>query len=177
MYEAVLAAGVPAERLFVAGDSGGGNLVTSLLVEARRRQLARPTGLILFSPEISMACDEPSITQNADRDILPWNMPVRPYLHGLDPHDARVSAIDADLRGLPPTFVAYGGDEMFRDPIRRLLILHGDRDVLVPVENAHVLARRIPGARLHIVSDAGHGYPAQDPVGTHQLVTDFFRAN
>ena len=68
-----------------------------------------------------MACDEPSITQNADRDILPWNMPVRPYLHGLDPHDARVSAIDADLRGLPPTFVAYGGDEMFRDPIRRFV--------------------------------------------------------
>jgi epsilon-lactone hydrolase len=121
VYEAVLAAGVPAERLFVSGDSGGGNLVTSLLVEARRRQLARPTGLILFSPEISMACDEPSITQNADRDILPWNMPVRPYLHGLDPHDARVSAIDADLRGLPPTFVAYGGDEMFRDPIRRFV--------------------------------------------------------
>ena len=48
-------------------------------------------------------------------------MPVRPYLHGLDPHDVRVSAIDADLRGLPPTFVAYGGDEMFRNPIRRFV--------------------------------------------------------
>jgi len=57
------------------------------------------------------------------------------------------------------------------------LIIHGDRDVLIPVENAHVLAQRIPGARLHIVPDAGHGYPAQDPVGVHQLVTDFFRAN
>ena len=34
VYEALLAAGVPAERLFVAGDSGGGNLATSLLVEA-----------------------------------------------------------------------------------------------------------------------------------------------
>jgi len=57
------------------------------------------------------------------------------------------------------------------------LILHGDRDVLVPVENAYVLARRIPDARVYIIPDAGHGYPAQDPVGTHQLVTDFFRAN
>ena len=57
------------------------------------------------------------------------------------------------------------------------LILHGDRDVLIPVENAHVLAARIPGARLHIVPGAGHGYPAQDPVGIHQMVTDFFRAN
>jgi len=57
------------------------------------------------------------------------------------------------------------------------LIVHGDRDVLIPVENAHVLAKRIPGARLHIVPGAGHGYPAQDPVGVHELVTDFLRAS
>jgi len=57
------------------------------------------------------------------------------------------------------------------------LILHGDRDVLIPVENAYLLAKRIPGARLHIVPGAGHGYPAQDPVGVHELVTGFLRAN
>jgi pimeloyl-ACP methyl ester carboxylesterase len=57
------------------------------------------------------------------------------------------------------------------------LILHGDRDVIIPVGNASVLAERIPGAQLHIVKGAGHGYPAQDPGGVHQLVTDFFRAH
>ena len=57
------------------------------------------------------------------------------------------------------------------------LILHGDRDVLIPVENAYVLADRIRGSKLHIVPGGGHGYPAQDPVGVHALVTDFFRAN
>jgi len=119
VYEAMLAAGLPAERLFVAGDSGGGNLVTALLVEARERRLPRPAGLILFSPELSLTLDEPSISENADRDILPWNIPVRPYLHGLEPRDERVSVADADVRGFPPTFVAFGGDEMFRDPIRR----------------------------------------------------------
>src|SRR2546425_4934820 len=56
------------------------------------------------------------------------------------------------------------------------LVVHGDRDVIIPVDNAYVLADRIPGARLYIVGGAGHGYPAQDPVGVHQLVTDFFRA-
>jgi acetyl esterase/lipase len=30
-----------------------------------------------------------------------------------------VSPLTADLEGFPPTFVAWGGDEMFRDPIRR----------------------------------------------------------
>lgn len=121
VYEATLAGGVPPARLFCAGDSGGGNLVTSLVFETRRRGLPGPAGLILFSPELSLALDEPSITENANRDILPWNIPVRPYLHGLDPHDARVSANDAELRGFPPTFVAFGGDEMFRDPIRRFV--------------------------------------------------------
>jgi acetyl esterase/lipase len=121
VYEAMLAEGLPAERLFVAGDSGGGNLATSLLVDALDRRLPTPAGLILFSPQVSLALDEPSITENADRDILPWNIPVRPYLHGLEPHDGRVSAGDADLRRFPPTFVAFGADEMFRDPIRHFV--------------------------------------------------------
>lgn len=56
------------------------------------------------------------------------------------------------------------------------LVVHGDRDVLIPVENAHILAERIAGAKLHIVEGAGHGYPAQDPVGVHQVVTDFLRS-
>jgi pimeloyl-ACP methyl ester carboxylesterase len=57
------------------------------------------------------------------------------------------------------------------------LIVHGDADVIIPVANAHTLAARIPGSRLHIVPGAGHGYPAQDPAGVHQVVTDFLRAH
>jgi acetyl esterase/lipase len=33
-----------------------------------------------------------------------------------------VSVADANLRRFPPTFVAFGGDEMFRDPIRRFVV-------------------------------------------------------
>lgn len=129
VYEAILSAGVPAERLFVAGDSGGGNLVTSMAFEARARRLPRPAGLMLFSPELSLTLDEPSITENADRDILPWNIPVRPYLHGIEPHDERVTATDAYVRDFPPTFVAFGGEEMFRDPIRRFVERLGDAGI------------------------------------------------
>jgi pimeloyl-ACP methyl ester carboxylesterase len=56
------------------------------------------------------------------------------------------------------------------------LIIHGDKDVIIPVQNAYVLAERIPGAKLHIVKGAGHGYPAQDPIGIHKVITDFFRS-
>jgi acetyl esterase/lipase len=79
----------------------------------------RPAGLVLFSPEVDLRLDEASITENADRDILPWNIPTAAYLHGFDATSKEVSPLTADLSKFPPTCVTWGGDEMFRDPIRR----------------------------------------------------------
>ncbi len=114
--------GAPRERLFVAGDSGGGGLATTLVLAAPAHvRLETPTGVILFSPEVDLRLDQASVTENASRDILPWNIPTSAYLHGVDPSDGYVTATEADLSEFPPTFVAWGGDEMFRDPIRRFV--------------------------------------------------------
>ncbi len=78
-----------------------------------------PAGLVLFSPEVDLSLDEPSVTENAEHDILPWNIPTSSYLHGVDPDAMSVSPLTGDLSGFPPTCVTWGGDEMFRDPIRR----------------------------------------------------------
>jgi acetyl esterase/lipase len=121
VYEEMLDRGVSPDRLFVAGDSGGGGLATSLLLDSAAHHLPRPAGVLLFSPEVDLALDEPSVTENASSDILPWNIPVGPYLHGIDPHNKFVSAVYADLHRYPPTFVAFGDEEMFRDPIRRFV--------------------------------------------------------
>jgi acetyl esterase/lipase len=121
VLEALLAGGVAPSHLFVAGDSSGGGLVSSLvysMVATHHRPIA---GVLLFSPELDLVLDEPSITENADRDILPWNIPTSPYLHGREPDAGSVSAVDQDVTGWPPTFVSYGGDEMFRDSIRRFV--------------------------------------------------------
>lgn len=40
---------------------------------------------------------------------------------------------------------------------RPVLVANGDHDIMVPTQNSHDLARRIPGAELHIYKDAGHG--------------------
>jgi acetyl esterase/lipase len=119
-YGDIVARGVPAERIFLAGDSGGGGLATTLMLE-RPTHVApvRPAGLVLFSPEVDLRLDEASITENADRDILPWNIPTAAYLHGFDATSKEVSPLTADLSKFPPTCVTWGGDEMFRDPIRR----------------------------------------------------------
>jgi acetyl esterase/lipase len=130
-YRALLDGGADPRRVFVAGDSGGGGLATSLLLDAQAQGLPAPAGALLFSPEVDLALDEPSIVENAENDILPWNIPVGPYLHGLDPHDQLVSAVYADLTFYPPTLVAFGDNEMFRDPIRKFVARLDAADVEV----------------------------------------------
>jgi epsilon-lactone hydrolase len=113
--------GVARERIFLAGDSGGGGLANTLLLALPARiKPVHPAGLVLFSPEVDLLLDEPSVRENAEHDILPWNIPTASYLNGIDAAaTASVSPLTADLSGFPPTCVSWGGYEMFRDPIRR----------------------------------------------------------
>jgi epsilon-lactone hydrolase len=120
VYAEVIDRGIPCERIFLAGDSGGGGLANTVLLEDPERiKPIRPAGLLLFSPEVDLRLDEDSVTENADHDILPWNIPTSAYLHGADVTSGAVAPLNADLSGFPPTCVSWGGDEMFRDPIRR----------------------------------------------------------
>jgi acetyl esterase/lipase len=119
VIRALLADGLDPATLFLAGDSGGGGLATSVLLAMQDEGLDPPAGLLLFSPEVDLILDEPSVTENASNDILPWNIPVSAYTHGVDP--ASLSPLSGDCSHYPPTFVAFGDLEMFRDPIRRFV--------------------------------------------------------
>lgn len=129
VYRALLGAGCDPTRIVFAGDSGGGGLATTLVLEAAESGLPAPRGVVLFSPEVDLVLDEPSVAENADRDILPRHVPVRPYLGDLDAHTAIVSAIYADLGGFPATLVAFGDEEIFRDAIRRFVKRLGEARV------------------------------------------------
>ncbi|HSZ36761.1 MAG TPA: alpha/beta hydrolase [Acidimicrobiales bacterium] len=120
VFAALVELGIPPTRILLAGDSGGGGLANSVILD--RENVApnvTPAGLILFSPEVDLRLDEPSVTENAEHDILPWNIPTAAYLHGADATSRSISPLTADLSGFPPTCVSWGGSEMFRDPIRR----------------------------------------------------------
>ena len=125
--------GLAPNRFILAGDSGGGGLATSLLNDVRTRRMPDPAGLVLFSPEVDLTFNEPSILENAGKDILPWNIPVMPYLHGIDALDPRVDALSDDVSDYPATFVAFGDDEMFRDPIRDFIVRLDEADVATTV--------------------------------------------
>lgn len=53
------------------------------------------------------------------------------------------------------------------------LILHGDDDALSPVENAELLAERIPGAELMVLHDVGHSPNVEDPARFNAVVRAF----
>ncbi|MFN0172876.1 MAG: alpha/beta fold hydrolase [Bryobacteraceae bacterium] len=53
------------------------------------------------------------------------------------------------------------------------LIVHGERDVIVPIENASILARRIPNARLVSIPNASHLFTTDQPDLSHETLLSF----
>lgn len=53
------------------------------------------------------------------------------------------------------------------------LVVHGDADPLIPVDNGRVLADRIPGARLEILEGVGHMAMWEAPQRLCRVVLDF----
>lgn len=56
-----------------------------------------------------------------------------------------------------------------------VMIIHGELDVMMPVENAHMLKRLMPHAELRILSGMGHGYNLEAQAEADSLVIDFVK--
>ncbi len=54
------------------------------------------------------------------------------------------------------------------------LVIGGDQDALISVEDSRALADSIPGARTAIVSDAGHLPPIEQPDSVNQALIELF---
>ncbi|MGH8013597.1 MAG: alpha/beta fold hydrolase [Candidatus Binataceae bacterium] len=80
-------------------------------------------------------------------------------------------SIDRTLAGIMQ-FDAYDRLPQIKCPV---LIVHGDRDILLPPANAEIIRKQIPQAELFIIPGAGHNYAAADPVGIHERIKAFLR--
>lgn len=54
-----------------------------------------------------------------------------------------------------------------------VLVITGDEDRMMPPENARLLAEGIPGAELHIIHGAGHGFFQEQPEETNRILAAF----
>jgi len=70
-----------------------------------------------------------------------------------------------------------GFDSFDRLPTLRVptLVLHGTEDQAIPVQNADLLAERIPGAELVLLEGAGHLYHSEQAAAADAAVLDFLR--
>ncbi|MBV8527224.1 MAG: hypothetical protein JOZ75_02810 [Candidatus Dormibacteraeota bacterium] len=59
--------------------------------------------------------------------------------------------------------------------IARTLVMHGTADVVSPFENAGLLARRIPGARLRPFAEAGHLFFHERADESARVISEFLR--
>ncbi len=55
-----------------------------------------------------------------------------------------------------------------------VLVITGSDDRLIPPVNSELLAKRIPGAKLHIVEGAGHLFFIEKPDEVSQILKEFF---
>jgi 3-oxoadipate enol-lactonase len=56
------------------------------------------------------------------------------------------------------------------------LIIHGETDLLVPVANAHLIAERIPHAKLVLIPRASHIFETDQPGIALRAITEFLSA-
>ena len=165
------------DRFAIAGNSMGGGV-------AWRYALAHPdrlTALILVDaagwPETSAGRDPPLAFKLLRTDFGRWLLPqidLKPLIRdGLkkafyDPAKADPAMVDrfTDFSHAPdhPAIIAHmqDGERTYADA-RQLatiriptLVMHGDHDRLIPVENGRRFADAIPGAQLIVYPNVGH---------------------
>jgi 3-oxoadipate enol-lactonase len=88
---------------------------------------------------------------------------ARRLAHPFDEHAYRAQMCAAALHN------CYGRLSRLRMPT---LVVHGSADRVIPVENARLVAERIPGAKLRILPECGHLYPTEAP-RVNQVIGDF----
>ena len=107
----------------IAGESAGGGLTMSTLLSLRDAGEALPAAAAVISPWVDLTLSGKAIDDNARFDYLPRHV-LRTYVErvtgGVDPAHPLLSAIFADLTGLPPLFIQVGGAEGLLDDARTL---------------------------------------------------------
>ena len=111
-----------ADRVAVGGESAGGNLAAAVALKAAQSGLPALAYQLLLYPVVDYRFDTPSYRENAEgyfltKDMMEWfwaHYLARPE-DGADPLASPLRASDAQLRGVPPAFVATAEYDPLRD--------------------------------------------------------------
>lgn len=146
---------VDRDGIFLFGGSMGG-LVSALAAEERGEEIR---GLILLFPALCIAENWnerfPNIEDIPEKYEL-WEVPLgKCFFESL--HDFK-------------TFDAIGTYD------KNVLIMHGDKDNVVPVASSERAQKLYPNSRLEIFPKEGHGFSAAGDEKMTQMLMDFIKS-
>ncbi len=123
-YRALLATGIPPERIVLGGDSAGGGLALSLLAQICAADLPRPAMAFALSPWTDLTLSGDSYRTNRSSEVLlpPGRLAeLRDwYLQGAAADDPQASPLFADFTGAPPVALLASEAELLLDDSRRM---------------------------------------------------------
>lgn len=121
-----------ADKIYIGGDSAGGNLTLSLTGWLKSKPLRQPDAAVALSPLTDATQTSPSWKNNRETDTMLGPLLGRlagvprplmwwgSWLHSrINPSNPAVSPVFGDLSGLPPTLVHASEAEMLLDDARR----------------------------------------------------------
>ncbi len=117
VFEALLAEGYTMDDIAIYGDSAGGGLAASTVLNLRDRGMGMPAAAVLWAPWVDIRLEGDTIfTLENDDPMLShsiFEVGAQVYADGLDYTDPRVSPMFADFsKGYSPTLVQAGTKEM-----------------------------------------------------------------
>lgn len=126
-FEWLVAGGVVPSRIVVAGDSAGGALATALALQLRDEGAAGPGAVVALSPYYDSEGLGDSFDTNASTDVMAGargragihanvSMFIADESQRTSPY---VTALRADVTGLPPHYLNVGDGEMMLDGVTR----------------------------------------------------------
>lgn len=131
-------------RALLLGCSAPSGLRSKLPDFQRLRAMRRAAGITREEREWLLA--RILYSEDTERERIAEDIQVRLR------HTLRLSGVLSQLAAIL-TWSSYSRLPRIRVPT---LVLHGDRDYLVPLDNGRLLAQRIPGAEFIVVPGAGH---------------------
>jgi acetyl esterase/lipase len=110
---------IPAEKIFLLGDSVGGGLVLALLYRIRKNNLPVPKCAICISPWTDLTLTSSSYVSNRENDdffnFINLENAAKLYIGNESPENPEISPLFGDFTGFPPVFLQVASTEMLLD--------------------------------------------------------------
>lgn len=147
---------VDPNRIILIGESQGG-LVSALTAAQMNKEVSQ---LVLIYPALCIPDNwnerYPRLEDIPDTTLL-WNVPLgRRFFEEVKP------------------LKVFDRIGKFKQPV---LIIQGDADQVVSMDDSHRAVKTYKNARLHVIPGAGHGFKPQERQEAIQVITDFLQVS